>query len=125
MEEDERDTGNRMLLNFGHTLGHAYELAGHYETWTHGQAVAAGMVRAAGLGERLGVNPRRDGGDDCRHCRPPGTACGNPLQPGGLCRRHRPGPRRGRGSEIAVILLEELGRAVPPQTCPRKRCWRN
>lgn len=55
--EDELDTGLRMILNFGHTLGHAYELAGHYETWTHGQAVAAGMVRAAQLGVTLGITP--------------------------------------------------------------------
>ena len=54
---DERDTGVRMLLNFGHTLGHAYEKAGHYRTWTHGQAVAAGMVKVTELGERLGVSP--------------------------------------------------------------------
>lgn len=55
--EDELDNGLRMILNFGHTLGHAYELAGHYETYTHGQAVAAGMVRAAELGEKLGITP--------------------------------------------------------------------
>lgn len=55
---DERDTGERMLLNFGHTLGHAYELAGGYETYTHGQAVAAGMVKALELGTELGVTPR-------------------------------------------------------------------
>ena len=36
VERDERDTGERMLLNFGHTLGHAYELAGHYETQSWG-----------------------------------------------------------------------------------------
>ena len=54
---DERDTGERMILNFGHTVGHAFELAGHYEDWTHGQAVAAGMVWAARLGESLGVTP--------------------------------------------------------------------
>lgn len=54
---DERDTGLRMILNFGHTVGHAFELAGHYEDWTHGQAVAAGMVWAARLGERMGVTP--------------------------------------------------------------------
>ena len=54
---DERDTGLRMILNFGHTVGHAFELAGHYEDWTHGQAVAAGMVWAARLGEMLGVTP--------------------------------------------------------------------
>src|SRR5699024_9806429 len=57
VEEDERDTGKRMLLNFGHTLGHAYEKAGHYEKWTHGQAVAAGMVEAARLGTGLGITP--------------------------------------------------------------------
>jgi 3-dehydroquinate synthase len=55
--EDELDTGARMMLNFGHTLGHAYELAGCYETYTHGQAVAAGMVRAAQLGVTLGITP--------------------------------------------------------------------
>lgn len=55
--EDERDTGVRMFLNFGHTLGHAYELSGHYELWTHGQAVAAGMVKAAQLGHTLGITP--------------------------------------------------------------------
>ncbi len=54
---DERDTGERMILNFGHTVGHAFELAGRYEDWTHGQAVAAGMVWAARLGETQGVTP--------------------------------------------------------------------
>ena len=57
VEQDERDTGARMLLNFGHTLGHAYELAGRYQLWTHGQAVAAGMVREAELGVELGITP--------------------------------------------------------------------
>ena len=41
---DERDTGARRLLNFGHTFGHAYEAAGGYGAYTHGEAVAAGMV---------------------------------------------------------------------------------
>ncbi len=54
VEQDERDTGLRMLLNFGHTFGHVYEKAGGYETWTHGEAVAAGMAAAAKLGEKLG-----------------------------------------------------------------------
>ena len=54
VEQDERDTGLRMLLNFGHTLGHVYEKAYHYERYTHGEAVAAGMVAAARLGCRLG-----------------------------------------------------------------------
>lgn len=55
--KDELDTGLRMILNFGHTIGHAFELAGRYETWTHGQAVAAGMNWAARLGISAGVTP--------------------------------------------------------------------
>lgn len=55
--EDELDTGLRMILNFGHTIGHAFEKAGNYETWTHGQAVAAGMNWAAQLGVSAGVTP--------------------------------------------------------------------
>lgn len=55
VNEDEHDTGLRMILNFGHTLGHAYELAGDYTAWSHGQAVAAGMVTAARLGVELSV----------------------------------------------------------------------
>ena len=43
VEQDEFDTGERMILNFGHTLGHAVESYYHYETYTHGSAVAAGM----------------------------------------------------------------------------------
>ncbi len=57
VESDERDTGARMILNFGHTVGHAYEKLGNYETWTHGQAVAAGMCAAAQMGGGLGVTP--------------------------------------------------------------------
>jgi 3-dehydroquinate synthase len=57
VEQDETESGLRMILNFGHTLGHVYEKAYHYETYTHGEAVAAGMVIAAKLGEQLGVTP--------------------------------------------------------------------
>ena len=39
------DHGARRLLNFGHTFGHGYEAVGGYDTWTHGEAVAAGMCR--------------------------------------------------------------------------------
>lgn len=55
---DEHDRALRMILNFGHTLGHAYELAGGYVRWSHGEAVSAGMVTAARLGAALGITPR-------------------------------------------------------------------
>jgi len=55
---DERETGERALLNFGHTFGHAIEAAQGYGTWLHGEAVAAGMVCAAKLSERVcGLDP--------------------------------------------------------------------
>ncbi len=59
VEADEQDRGMRMLLNFGHTVGHAYEKMGNYETWTHGQGVAAGMCMAARMGVAMGVTPAK------------------------------------------------------------------
>jgi 3-dehydroquinate synthase len=52
--EDERESGARALLNFGHTFGHAIEAASGYGAWLHGEAVAAGMVMAAELSVRTG-----------------------------------------------------------------------
>lgn len=43
VEEDEKESNIRMILNFGHTIGHAVESYYHYETYTHGSAVAVGM----------------------------------------------------------------------------------
>ena len=47
--EDERESGRRAILNFGHTFGHAIEHSLGYGEWLHGEAVAAGMVMAANL----------------------------------------------------------------------------
>jgi 3-dehydroquinate synthase len=52
--EDERESGRRAVLNFGHTLGHAIEAASGYEL-LHGEAVSLGMVAALALGEARGV----------------------------------------------------------------------
>lgn len=58
VQEDEMDTGKRMILNFGHTFGHAIEKQYNYETYTHGEGVSAGMVMACELGEKLGITTR-------------------------------------------------------------------
>lgn len=52
---DEREQGNRALLNLGHTFGHAIEAHMGYGNWLHGEAVAAGMVMAARTAEQLGT----------------------------------------------------------------------
>lgn len=57
VQNDEFDTGERMLLNFGHTLGHAVEKVTGYTRLTHGEAVAVGMVYASVLGENEGITP--------------------------------------------------------------------
>jgi 3-dehydroquinate synthase len=51
---DERESGIRALLNFGHTFGHAIETGAGYGNWLHGEAVGAGMCMAADLSSRLG-----------------------------------------------------------------------
>ena len=53
VELDERESGLRALLNFGHTFGHAIENKLGYKDWLHGEAVAAGMVIAAEFSRRL------------------------------------------------------------------------
>ena len=52
---DERESGLRAILNFGHTFGHAIEAGLGYGEWLHGEAVGCGMVMAADLSMRLGL----------------------------------------------------------------------
>lgn len=115
---DERDTGARMILNFGHTFGHAYELAGGYETYTHGQAVAAGMCMAAALGAALGVTPdslssriarlvRAFGLPDAISCSMADYAAAIGLD------------KKGAGEDLTLILLSQLGSALPMKLLKR------
>lgn len=58
VENDERDMGERMLLNFGHTLGHCIEKYFNYETYTHGEAVAIGMAHITKRSEKLRITEK-------------------------------------------------------------------
>lgn len=110
--EDERDTGARMILNFGHTLGHAYELAGHYVEWTHGEAVAAGMCAAARLGVSLGITPADvpERISDTLASLGQVTAISCTLEDYAAAVAL---DKKGAGAEINLIVLVTLGRAVP------------
>ena len=61
VEQDTRDTGRRMILNFGHTFGHALEKLHNFQELTHGEAVGIGMVMACHVGERLKITPSGTG----------------------------------------------------------------
>ncbi len=110
--KDELDTGLRMVLNFGHTLGHAYELAGRYVEWSHGEAVAAGMCAAAKLGVALSVTPPEVpqkieaalgslGQVTWISCSMEEYAAAIGLD------------KKGAGADITLILLDKIGHAVP------------
>lgn len=58
VERDERDTGERMLLNFGHTLGHAIEAYYDYKKYTHGECVAMGMYQITKISEEKGITKK-------------------------------------------------------------------
>ena len=60
VSRDERESGLREILNFGHTFAHALESVTRYKRYQHGEAVAWGMMAAALLGHEAGVTPARD-----------------------------------------------------------------
>ena len=110
--EDELDTGLRMILNFGHTLGHAYELAGHYTQWSHGEAVAAGMCAAVRIGVGLGVTPPDLPGRISDAC----AALGLPTRITCAMDDYAAAiglDKKGAGADITLILLDRMGHAVP------------
>ncbi|AYF54095.1 3-dehydroquinate synthase [Clostridium novyi] len=55
VEKDEKDTGDRMLLNFGHTIGHAIEKYFDFNKYTHGEAVALGMYAITKKSENMNL----------------------------------------------------------------------
>jgi 3-dehydroquinate synthase len=55
VSQDERESGLRAILNYGHTLGHAVESLTHYETFVHGEGVAIGMALAGAIASRMNL----------------------------------------------------------------------
>lgn len=109
---DERESGERALLNLGHTFGHAIENAMGYGVWLHGEAVAAGTIMAADLSTRLGWLT----GEDLERTKKLFRAAGLPIK----------GPQLGADKylqlmgldkkvadgKIRFVLLKALGQAV-------------
>ncbi len=105
--DDERETGRRAILNFGHTFGHAIERCQGYGDWLHGEAVAAGMVMAASLSgletseiDRLTALIKAAG----LPTEPPDIAADAMRDAMGL-------DKKAVGSTLRFVLLDKLGSA--------------
>lgn len=108
---DERESGLRKILNYGHTLGHALEAATQYKRFLHGEAVGLGMIGATALAVQSGhLNPR-----DCSRIMRLIWRVGPvpdvpPIAPDKLLRLIA-GDKKSRGGEVGWVLPGEIGRA--------------
>jgi len=109
---DERESGLRAILNFGHTFGHAIETGAGYGEWLHGEAVAAGMVMAAELSVRAGLLARPDA-ERARALvlRAGLPATGPVLSPERLFELMRVDKKAAAG-RLRFVLLSAIGHAV-------------
>lgn len=115
---DERESGERALLNLGHTFGHAIENGMGYGAWLHGEAVAAGTIMAADLSKRLGWIDQEDFARTRRLYERAGLPVSAPalgeekyLQLMGL-------DKKVVGGKIRFVLLKSIGHAVVSADVP-------
>ncbi len=109
--EDERETGVRAVLNFGHTFGHAIETAAGFGSWLHGEAVAAGMVMAAGLSARAGLLPAADAARLEALIKRAGLPTRAPRLARERWRELMAVDKKAAGARVRFVLLHGLGRA--------------
>lgn len=110
--EDEREAGVRALLNFGHTFGHVIETHEGYGNWLHGEAVAAGMVQAAKLSQKMGWLSN----DEVTRIKNVVSLANLPTEPPKIAvdtalnlMGH---DKKVKGGQIRLILLKSIGEAV-------------
>ncbi len=110
--QDERESGLRAILNFGHTFGHAIEAGLGYGQWLHGEAVACGMVMASDLSVRLGLMPP----DFLPRMQRLIERAGLPIRGPDLGAERwlelMRVDKKAKGGEIRFVLIDALGSAV-------------
>jgi 3-dehydroquinate synthase len=119
---DEREAGLRSLLNFGHTLGHALENIAEYRRYRHGEAVALGMIFAAGLSEARGLCPA-----GCqKRLRDLLDRVGLPTDPPDVASdreaylRAISVDKKVRGEKLGFVVLRDIGRAEVLRLTPEE-----
>jgi len=121
---DERETGDRALLNLGHTFGHALEAAtGFSDRLVHGEGVAIGMALAFRLSVTLGLCPGQDAERFVRHLKAVGlpSSIGDiaGARPGaGELMRHMAHDKKVTDGKLTFILLRGLGQAFVTREVP-------
>ena len=121
VEEDERESGRRALLNFGHTFGHAIESAAGYGEVLHGEAVAAGMALAARLSARQGRIAEKDAKRLVTLLERLGLDVKAPRFAPDVWLRYMGRDKKNEAGRITLILLDALGRgAVVKDTPPEE-----
>ncbi|MCK6427673.1 MAG: 3-dehydroquinate synthase [Burkholderiaceae bacterium] len=109
---DEREAGERALLNLGHTFGHAIEALTGFSRWLHGEAVGCGLCLAADLSHRLGLIVRAD----VERIEAAVAAARLPTRIEGLSLRDAlesmRGDKKAEAGRVKFVLLERIGRAV-------------
>jgi shikimate kinase / 3-dehydroquinate synthase len=115
---DEREAGHRMVLNYGHTIGHAIEAAAGYRGLTHGEAIAVGMTLEAQVAVRLGLCDAALVDRQTRVL----AALGLPVRLGALGRRQAPAldriqaamahDKKATAGRLRFVLPQALGRTV-------------
>ena len=110
--QDEREGGLRAILNLGHTFGHAIESGMGYGNWLHGEAVAAGMVLAATVSQRLGWLGEADVARTRAIVRAAGLPDAAPELPFDTWLEYMGHDKKVEGGRLRFVLLKQLGEAV-------------
>jgi 3-dehydroquinate synthase len=109
---DEREAGERALLNFGHTFGHAIEAGTGYGAWLHGEAVAAGMVMAAELSSLMGQLKKNEVSRVRELVKRAGLPVSGPALPPERLLELMALDKKAAKGKTRFVLLESLGRAA-------------
>ncbi len=111
VSRDEREAGERMLLNFGHTLGHAIEKIYNFTGITHGMAVAVGMVLISRAGEKQGITPSGTADRIAALCEKYELPTSDSASFADMAEAAM-GDKKTAGSSINLVLLKGIGESV-------------
>lgn len=110
VEADEKESGLRAILNFGHTFGHAVEAVTGYKEYKHGEAVAIGMLYATGLSNKMGFCNAQVVEDVRSLIKKAGLPYNPPLLPGKRYIKAMEVDKKMAGGYLNFVLVEKIGK---------------